>query len=124
MPLEFTTWNDFHTASVPVVVGADGVVEISASFSLSAGAWGVLDDVRLAAPTTPAEPVDTSALSAALDAAAAVDRAKYTDASLATLDEAVAIGEVVLAGSRATASDVKEATKLVEKAVKKLKPVK
>lgn len=55
---------------------------------------------------------------------AAVDRANYTDASLATLDEAVAIGEVVLAGSRATASDVKEATKLVEKAVKKLKPVK
>ena len=50
VPLVFTTWNEFHTATVPVVVGADGVVEISASFSLSAGAWGVLDEVRLAAP--------------------------------------------------------------------------
>ena len=40
---------------------------------------------------------------------------------MAALDEAVAIGEVVLAGSRATAADVKASTKLVEKAVQKLK---
>ena len=123
-PLSFTAWNEFHTAVVPnVVVGADGIVEVRGDFALSAGAWGVFDDVRLVAATD-AVPVDTSALSAALASAAAVDRSKFTDASLATLDEAVAIGEVVLAGSRATQADVNEATKLVEKAVKKLKPLK
>jgi arabinogalactan endo-1,4-beta-galactosidase len=122
-PLESTAWNEFHTATVPVTVGADGIVEIAATFSLSAGAWGVFDDVRLVAATS-GEPVDTSRLTAALEAAASVDRSRYSDASLATLDEAVAIGEVVLAGSRATAADVKEATKRVEKAVQKLKPLK
>ncbi|GGI45802.1 arabinogalactan endo-1,4-beta-galactosidase [Agromyces flavus] len=122
-PLSFTAWNEFHTATVPVTVGADGVVEISAEFALSAGAWGVFDDVRLVA-VTGAEPVDTSRLANALDVAASVDRSLYTDASVAALDEAVAVGEVVLAGSRATAADVKEATKLVEKAVGKLKRLK
>ncbi|MGH3705761.1 MAG: glycosyl hydrolase 53 family protein, partial [Agromyces sp.] len=118
-------WNEFHTATVPgVVVGDDGIVEIAAGFSLSAGAWGVLDEVRLVAPQSSTAPVDTAKLEAALASAAAVDRSKYTDASLANLDDAVATGEVVLAGSRATARDVKDATKLVEKAVKQLKRVK
>lgn len=122
-PLSFTAWNEFHTATVPVTVGTDGVVEISAEFALSAGAWGVLDDVRLVAVTA-GEPVDTSRLSAALAEAASVDRSLYTDASMAALDEAVATGEVVLAGSRATAADVKESTKLVERAMQKLKRLK
>ena len=123
-PMSFTAWNEFHTAVVPdVVVGVDGVVELRADFALSAGAWGVFDDVRLVA-SSDAAPVDTTALAATLASAATLDRTKYTEASLATLDEAVAIGEVVVAGSRATQSDVKEATKLVEKAVKKLKPLK
>lgn len=122
-PLSFTAWNEFHTATVPVTVGTDGVVEISAEFALSAGAWGVFDDVRLVAVTA-GEPVDTSRLSAALADAASVDRSLYTDASMAALDEAVATGEVVLAGSRATATDVKESTKLVERAMQKLKRLK
>jgi arabinogalactan endo-1,4-beta-galactosidase len=123
-PLEFTAWNEFHTAVVPtVVVGTDGVVELRADFALSAGAWGVVDDVRLVAAEA-TEPVDTSALESALAGAAAVDRTTFTDASLATLDESVTIGEVVLAGSRATQADVDAATKLVQKAVKKLKPLK
>ncbi|WP_353807632.1 glycosyl hydrolase 53 family protein [Agromyces sp. SYSU T00194] len=121
-PLDFTVWNARHTASVPVTVGADGVVAIAATFALSAGAWGVVDDVRLV-PATGAEPVDTSGLAAALDSAASVDRSQFTAASLATLDEATAIGAVVLAGSAASAKDIKQATKLVEKAVRRLAPV-
>lgn len=126
-PLEFTVWNDFHTAHVPgIVVGADGVVEISAEFSLSAGAWGVLDEVRLidAAAVGGGEQADTTSLERLLADAAAVDRERYTPASLARLDEAIAVGEVVLAGSKATAADVKAATKLVEKAVRQLKKAK
>jgi len=123
-PLQFTAWNEFHTATLPaVVVGADGIVEVRGDFALSAGAWGVFDDVRLVAAES-IDPVDTSALEAALVDAASVDRAKYTDASVATLDEAVAIGDVVLAGSGATQADADAAAKLVQKAVKKLKPLK
>jgi arabinogalactan endo-1,4-beta-galactosidase len=122
-PLQFTAWNEFHTATLPtVVVGADGIVEVRADFALSAGAWGVLDDVRLVAASE-VEPVDTSALESALAAAASVDRTKWTDASLSTLDEAVAIGDVVLAGSRATQDDADAAKKLVKKAVKNLRPL-
>ncbi|WP_395245684.1 glycosyl hydrolase 53 family protein [Agromyces sp. MMS24-K17] len=123
-PLTFTAWNEFHTATVPgIVVGADGVVDLRAAFALSGGAWGVLDEVRLvdAAAVGGGTTVDKSALAAALAEASAVDRAKWSDASLAQLDDAVAVGEVVVAGSRATAADVKSATKLVTKAVKQLK---
>ena len=121
VPLKFTTWNNFHSATLPgVIVGTDGNVEISASFSLSAGAWGVLDDVRLAVPTT-AEPADKVALTAAVTGAIAIDHSPYTAASIAALERAVAIGEVVIAGSNATTKDVKKATKIVEKAVKALK---
>jgi len=126
-PLQFTVWNEFHTATVPgIVVGADGIVEISADFSLSAGAWGVLDDVRLidAASAGTAQPVDKSSVTQALATAAAVDRARFTQASLAQLDEATSVGEVVVAASRATARDVKDAAKLVLKAVHQLKAVK
>ncbi|WP_411721029.1 glycosyl hydrolase 53 family protein, partial [Mycetocola sp.] len=102
VPLVFTTWNAFHTATLPgVVVGADGNVQISASFSLSAGAWGVLDDVRLSVPAT-TESVDKTALATAVANAKAVDRSPYTEASVAALDRAVAIGEVVISGSQAT----------------------
>jgi len=83
----------------------------------------VFDDVRLVAAES-TEPADTSVLESALAVAASVDRTRYTDASLATLDEAVAIGEVVLAGSRATQADADAAAKLVRKAVKNLKPLK
>lgn len=68
-------------------------------------------------PTT--EPVDTASLSAPLAQAADVDRGRCTDDSLAALDHAVAVavavgvGEIVLAGSTATAKDAKHATKLV-----------
>ena len=43
---------------------------------------------------------------------------------MARLDEAIVVGEVVLAGSKATAADVKAATKLVEKAVRQLRKAK
>lgn len=126
-PLEFAVWNDFHTATVPgIVVGEDGVVSISAEFSLSAGAWGVLDEVRLvdAASVGGGSQPDTTALEQALADAASVDRDRYSVDSLAVLDDAIAVGEVVLAGSKATAADVKAATKQVDKAIHRLKKVK
>ncbi|GAA1830563.1 glycosyl hydrolase 53 family protein [Agromyces salentinus] len=125
VPLEFTAWNEFHTATLPdVVVGADGVVEISAEFSLSGGAWGVLDEVRLTAADDDGPSVRTKVLEVALAGAARIDRERFTAASVARLDEAVAVGEVVLAGSRATQRDVVRATALIAKAMLQLKRAK
>ena len=65
--------------------------------------------------------VDKAALVAVLGKAAAVDRSRYTAKTLVQLDEAVAVGEVVVAGSRASAKDVQKVTKGVEKALKQLR---
>lgn len=110
--LGFSDWRVFHTAELPeVVVGADGVVELAADLSLSAGAWGVLDDVRLVpAGDGSGEPADTAALTALLDEASSVDRTAWTIGSLTALDEAAAIARVVLAGSRATQADADAAS--------------
>ncbi|WP_082462423.1 glycosyl hydrolase 53 family protein [Agromyces sp. Leaf222] len=123
-PMQFTAWNEFHTATAPsVVVGSDGVVTVSAVFSLSGGAWGVFDDVRLVR-VEPATTVRTKLLDVALAGAARLDRDRFTAASVARLDDAVAVGEVVLAGSRATQRDVVLATAVIAKAVLQLKRVK
>ncbi len=122
--LQMTTWPAFHTAQLAdVLVGEDGVAEVRADFSLTGGAWGVLDEVRLYDAAWLGAGHDKSGLTASLAAAAAVDRALYTDASLAALDEAVAIGGVVEAGSLADVKDIRKATKAVDKALKHLRPV-
>lgn len=121
-PLEMSGWNQFHTTVVDdVVVGADGTATVAASFSLAAGAWGVIDDVRLVRVTAAVD-ADTSALEDRLAEARAVDLAGYSPASAAALREAIAIGDVVVAGSQATKKDVKSAEKLLRKAIKKLAP--
>ncbi|WP_240665817.1 glycosyl hydrolase 53 family protein [Agromyces sp. LHK192] len=125
-PMAFSVWNAFDTAEVPgIVVGADGVVEIAATFDLSAGAWGVLDEVRLVdAAAVGGTQVDTRILDLALQGASKIDRARFTEASAARLDEAVAIGEVVVAGSTATKRDVIAGTAIIAMAVLQLKRAK
>ncbi|MFP3466392.1 glycosyl hydrolase 53 family protein [Leifsonia sp. SIMBA_070] len=122
-PLEMTSWGQFHTASVPGIrVGADGVVDITASFALSAGAWGVLDDVSLVdAASVATTDVDKTPLTSALSSARSIDRSAYSAVSLDRLDDAVAVGDVVVAGSRATDRDVAAATADVTKAISQLK---
>jgi len=112
-PLRLDGWRQYVTTTVPdVVVGPDGVVTVEARFSLSGGAWGNVDDVRLVA-AAPATGADTTALEAVVAEADAIDREGWTTGSVAALDEAVAAARVVLAGSRATQDDVDTVTALV-----------
>ena len=60
---------------------------------------------------------DRAALSAQLDAAAAVDRTKWTDESLAVLDSAIATANALIGDDRATQSDVKAATEAISDAI-------
>jgi chitodextrinase len=122
-PITHDGWRNYTTATVPdVVVGQDGVVTVTATYVLSAGAWGNLDDVRLVLAVDPTQP-DVSALEAALAEADGVDRGGFTTASLAALDEASAIGNVILAGSRASQDDVDAVTALVTEALDGLTPI-
>ncbi|WP_217616452.1 glycosyl hydrolase 53 family protein [Cellulomonas sp. GbtcB1] len=46
-PFALTGWKAWSTPSVPVAVGADGVATVSVTATLSGGAWGTVDEVRL-----------------------------------------------------------------------------
>ena len=60
---------------------------------------------------------DRAALSAQLDAAAAVDRTKWTDESLAVLDSAVAMANALTSDGQAAQSDVQAATEAISDAI-------
>lgn len=122
--LEMSSWGQFQTATVPAVkVGADGVVDIAASFSLTAGAWGVLDDVSLVNANSVADSgTNKSVLQSTLKFARSLNRDRYSAVSLDRLDEALALGDVVMASPRATKADVVLATALLVKAVAQLQP--
>lgn len=60
---------------------------------------------------------DRAALSAQLDAAAAVDRTKWTDESLAVLDSAVATANALTSDGLAAQSDVQAATEAISDAI-------
>ncbi|MFF1528108.1 glycosyl hydrolase 53 family protein [Cellulomonas sp. NPDC058312] len=81
----FVNWQQPQTA--PITVAADGVVVVSASFDLSGGAWGTLDEVALVAVPAQAT-VDTAALRALVAEADGVDPAAWTAGSVAVLDAA------------------------------------
>jgi len=67
-PFALTGWKAWSTPSVPLTVGADGVATVSVTATLSGGAWGTVDEVRLVrdagqpvdpgTPPTPGTPVD------------------------------------------------------------------
>jgi arabinogalactan endo-1,4-beta-galactosidase len=97
-----TGWLDWQHPQTDVLdVGSDGVVVVSTSLTLSAGAWGTVDDVALVA-VAPQVVADTTALRDLVDRADAVDRTGYTAGSVAVLDAAVARAGFVL---RAAAPD-------------------
>lgn len=122
-PVWLAGWSNPTTFTLDgVVVGADGTVEVGAYLGLSANAWGTLDAFRLE-PVVTAPTVDRTALQAALDETAAVDRTRWTAASLAALDDAVAAGRVVLAAGQPTQADVDAVTDLVTGALDALQAI-
>ncbi len=78
-------WSSPETETIEI--GADGTATVRIEASLSAGAWGTVDDVTL---TRVAAAADTTALSAALARVDGIDRAAFTPASVAAVDAAAA----------------------------------
>jgi len=99
--LQLAGWQAFRTATTdPVAVGPDGLLTITVSFDLSAGAWGTLDEIHLARGG--GSGVDTGPLADAVATAEDIERADHTEWSLVPLDDALANARVVLGAAAPT----------------------
>ncbi len=96
-PFELGGWRAWSSPTTDAVaIGAGGSATVTISATLSAGAWGTIDDVVL---TRALAGADTTDLQAAVDRAEGIDRGVVTPASLRELDAALEIADVVLASS-------------------------
>lgn len=110
-PLALDGWQAWRTGTTPAVtVGADGSLTVAVRGTLSAGAWGTIDEVRL---TRAGTRVDTGTLAAAADALAALDAADYTDRSYAPVGAAVEKARIVVAADWPSAQLVTDAAALL-----------
>ncbi|HLS64050.1 MAG TPA: glycosyl hydrolase 53 family protein, partial [Ruania sp.] len=89
----YENWQNPQTPEL--TVAADGEVTVRAELTLSAGAWGTLDEVQLV-PVAEAEEVSTEELAALVDRAEGLDRVGYTDSSLAAVDAGLVRAQFVL----------------------------
>lgn len=113
-PLLLEGWQTWRTATTPLfTVGADGVLTVSASLRLAAGAWGTIDEFRL---TRAGDRVNTDALRAAADALAALSAADYTPWSYAPVVPALQGARVVVAATWPTTAQVAAAQANLEAA--------
>ncbi|MGV9193501.1 glycosyl hydrolase 53 family protein [Microbacterium sp. MC2] len=109
--LTLTGWQAFDTATTaPFAVDAGGEVTVALEAALSAGAWGTVDEVRLARAGTP---VDTTDLASAVDALAAHDPDAYTPASFARVAPALETARIVLAAAWPQQALITDALRLV-----------
>jgi len=121
-PFSLSGYNVWSTPSTPAVeVGEDGVATLRIEGSLPAGAWGSIDDVQLVRES--AAPASTTALRAALAEAGAIERDRFTEASLAELDEAVTVARVVLGATSPTQTSLDRALEELTAAIEALVPV-
>ncbi len=95
-PFQLAGWREWQTPQTPeLTVAADGVVTVRAELTLSAGAWGSLDEVALV-PVVEQVPVVTDELTALVDRAGGLDRDAHTEDSLAAVDAALVRAQFVL----------------------------
>lgn len=97
-------WQVVDRPSVEVVVGDSGRATVGLRGTLTAGGWAWVDAVSFAA-TAPAG-VDTSALAALVERAAALRAGDWMSTSFAPVSAALEIAHVVLAGSAPEEADV------------------
>lgn len=109
-------WSIPVTDAVAVRRGEAVTVTIEAE--LPAGAWGTIDDVTLT--EQPRDGADTTRLAATVAEAEAIDRAPYSEDSLAALDQALDVAHVILAADTPHRSAVQRALLLLWRAIRQL----
>ncbi|WP_144268140.1 glycosyl hydrolase 53 family protein [Demequina sp. NBRC 110055] len=100
-------WPDHDEASVTFTLAEPSTADVWVSADLVPGDWSYVDDVRLVRVEQSVG--DTGVLAEALAAAADVDRAAYTEDSLARLDLAAERGALLMVSQRSTQDQVESA---------------
>ena len=113
-PVTVSGWGNWATFTVNFTVPQDGDALVALGGTGGAGDWAFFDDFSL---TKAVVDVDTSALEALLDEAAAIERELYTDYTLAALDAAVAGATTVLSADHPSQSKVTAATNALQGAL-------
>jgi len=109
-----TGWQAWKKPSFTVTVPADGAVTIGVNGTGAAGGWAWFDEFTLVkAPASPADTTDLEALVAQMNG---LVRSVYSSDSLAVLDAALEVANIVLAASEPTEDQVDQATALVNDA--------
>lgn len=108
-----TGWTAWKTPAITFEVPADGAVTVGVNGTGTAGAWAWFDNFELAKTATPA---DTSELEALVDQMNGILRSVYSEESLAGLDAALEVADLVLAASDPSEEQVAAATALVQEA--------
>jgi len=113
-PVTVSGWGNWATFTVNFTVPQDGDALVALGGTGGAGDWAFFDDFSL---TKAVVDVDTSAVEALLDEAAAIERELYTDYTLAALDAAVAGATTVLSADHPSQSKVTAATNALQGAL-------
>ncbi|WP_084105637.1 glycosyl hydrolase 53 family protein [Demequina sp. NBRC 110056] len=116
-----TGWQTWDAPTIELDLDEAATITVGARGSADDGDWGFLDAFSLVA----ADDVDAdlAGLEAAIQRAEAVDRAPYTEESLAALDLSVERGRVVAAGSLSTQGSVDAAAADIDAAIAALEEI-
>lgn len=121
-PFELAGYENWQAPQTDALtVAADGVVTVRVEATLSAGAWGTVDEFSFL-PVADALQVDLSALEALVATAGEVDRETYTPDSVAVLDAALARAAFILGAPEPGQASVDAAAEELAVAVDGLVP--
>ncbi|WP_084038184.1 glycosyl hydrolase 53 family protein [Demequina sp. NBRC 110053] len=119
-PFSLSGYEGWHSPRTPVVsVAAGQTVTVSATFDLTAGAWGTIDQFQLV-EVTPVVEADTSALETVHAEGEAVSRDGWTAVSLLAFDRAMARASFILAASAPSQAAVDAAEDVLAAAIEGL----
>ncbi|WP_156160631.1 glycosyl hydrolase 53 family protein [Demequina soli] len=121
-PFSLNGWAKWQSPTTGTLTVLDGAtVSVSATFNLSAGAWGTIDAFELVAET-PVVEVDTAALEALVAEAGDVDRDASSAVTLLALDRAVARAGFILGSPAPGQASVDAAADALQAALDGLEP--
>jgi arabinogalactan endo-1,4-beta-galactosidase len=109
-----TGWQAWKKPTITVTVPADGAVTVGVNGTGAAAGWAWFDEFTLV--KAPASAADTSDLEELVDQMNGLVRSVYSSESLAVLDSALEIANIVLAASNPTEGQVDAATTAVSDA--------
>ncbi|WP_062291352.1 glycosyl hydrolase 53 family protein [Demequina phytophila] len=110
-----------HPVTDVIHVNAGDPVTVSATLTVTDGAWGTLDGFALVAET-PIEEADLAALEDVVDEAAGLDRGEWSAVSMFQVDKSLRRAEFVLGSKQPSQASVDAATAAVRAAIDGLEP--